>query len=370
VNGKVIDVDIELFELAAEGMAINERASSLVFEPLNVESDEINKYISAYKVIYRSMAFPLYAIESNLKYSAIATFMKNLHPDHGKMWIEEGEGLFVLLDGDTMSALRIVGSTWAVVKVKSIKEDNTEMTMYRFESGYAEYSWVINRVQGKIKGGNYYSEFMPEFVEACNRDPMIMKWELSNILTFSNYRGDLQLKEDVIIDIEGRKELLLDVFSTGVRKTEEVEEIINITTGEYFTKNKVVKVYGYEVYEKDTATGDEGKIQKSRVLGMRNVFLTLRGIKVADGRIKMPNFKGILVNGYIVYEIEGRIFVTKAYKQDNYEEVASDVELIGTDRGVIYLSRKQTLMRGVVKESIYSYVLGEGSNRLCKVHFL
>lgn len=369
VNGKVIDVDIELFELAAEGMALNEVASSVVFEPLTVEREDINSYINAYKAVYKSMAFPLYAIESRLKYAAIATFIKSAHENHGKMWIEDGEGLFILLDEENLSALRIVGNTWGVVRVSSVKEDNTSMLLYRYEPGYAEFSWVISRIQGKIKGGNYYSEFMGEFVSACNQDPMIMKWELSNILNFSTYRSDMELRENVILSLEDKKEIMLDVFSTGVRKTEEVEEIINVTTGEYYTKNKAVKVYGYDVYEKDMATGEEGKIQRSKVVGMRNLFLTLRGIKVADGRVKMPTYKGILVNGYIVYEIEKRIFVTRAYRQSDYEEIAADVELIGFDRGMVYLSRKQNIGRGIVKESIYSYMLADGSNRLCKVQF-
>lgn len=369
VNGKVIEVDIELFELAAEGIALNEVASSVVFEPLTVESSEINSYINAYKVVYKSMAFPLYAIENRLKYAAIATFVKSAHEEHGKMWIEDEEGLFILVDEENLSALRIVGNTWGVVKVKAVKEDNTSMQLYKYEPGYAEFSWVINRIQGKIKGGNYYSEFMPEFVSACNQDPMLMKWELSNILSFTPYRSDLELRENMILDLDERKEITMDIFSTGMRKTEEVEEIINVTAGEYYTRNKTVKVYGYDVYEKDTATGDEGKLQKGRILGMRNLFMTLRGIKVADDRVKMPEFKGILANGYIVYEIEKRIFVTKAYRPTDYEEIASDVNIIGYERGMVYLSRKQSLGRGITKESIYSYMLEDGSNRLCKIHF-
>ena len=64
VNGKVVNVDnIALFELAAEGLALQNTAISSTNDGIegNIDSPLVRKYIKQYDVFFKSMPYPLYS---------------------------------------------------------------------------------------------------------------------------------------------------------------------------------------------------------------------------------------------------------------------------------------------------------------------
>ena len=150
VNGKVVNIDnMELFELAAEGLAIQNMAVSNTSEGIegNINSPIIKRYIKQYDIFFRSMPYPLYAIETNIKYATLGNFIKSLSNNQINMWIENG--LNILIDKDTGMILRIVNNTWSISYEKEIKEDNTPMELYSGDIGYKEYSWLLNKIINK-----------------------------------------------------------------------------------------------------------------------------------------------------------------------------------------------------------------------------
>ena len=194
VNGKVIDINnIELFELAAEGLALQNTATSSTNDGIeaNINSPLVRKYIKQYDVFFKAMPYPLYAIESDIKYATLGNFLKSLSKEFITMWVNHG--LNIKLDKDTGMTLRIVNNTWSIVYVTDVIPDNTSLELFKDCVGYNEYSWLLRKIINKETTANFYMEFMPDFVKACNGQPMVIKWELENILTFSLPRSGVIL---------------------------------------------------------------------------------------------------------------------------------------------------------------------------------
>ena len=84
VNSKVIDIDnIELFEMAAEGMVLQSQTVSNTSDGIDqdMNSPAIQRYIKLYDIFFKSMPYPLYAIESDIKYATLANFIKSCLKD-------------------------------------------------------------------------------------------------------------------------------------------------------------------------------------------------------------------------------------------------------------------------------------------------
>ena len=98
---------------------------------------------------------------------------------------------------------------------------------------------------------DFYQVFMKEFYEACNGEPMLLKWELAHILDFGYVPKQLNFKDNRIIDLNTGCEYFLDIFSAGKREVS--ENIIVIRVGGdksgYDIKKKTANVYDFEVYE-------------------------------------------------------------------------------------------------------------------------
>jgi hypothetical protein len=382
VNGKMVDVyNVELFERAAESLAINRLVASNIADRINVGSETINNCIKVYEACHKAMPYPLYAIESNAKYAAIAAYIKKVVGERVEMWVDNA--LFIWMNREKGSALKIMASTWSIVNINEDKEDNTRLDDYFAEPGYAEYCWVLMQIENKQSTASYYEEFMQDFVEACNHEPLIMQWELGNILNFGPVPDALTLTTNKVLDLETKSEYSLDIFVAGTRDVGSTEYVMSFNLGSkkgMDVRQKQVKVYDYDTYEKPASANKSyikaepdkagDKLQKSKLPGILNIFRTLTSIRIGSEADKFEEFTGFLSDGDLVYTVKNRIFVCKAYKFVETKEIATGMKLISFDRGLIYMARDELIGNGVYKEKIYSYCIRDGSVRLCKIHFL
>ncbi|MBO5386753.1 MAG: hypothetical protein J6A59_01230, partial [Lachnospiraceae bacterium] len=258
VNGKVINIEnIELFELAAEGLALQNTAVSSTADGIeaNINSALVRKYIKQYDVFFKSMPYPLYAIEADIKYATLGNFIKAFAKNKIVMWVDKG--LHIKLDTESGMTLRIVNNTWSIVYVKEHISDNTSMELFEHSVGYKEYSWVLKKIINKESTANFYNEFMPEFIQACNSQPMILKWELENILTFATIPNKIDFRPNKIINPQADEEYTLDIFCTGSVDTEEKIQSWSLSDSDRFggTKYKQIKTYGFDVYAKPMSDG-------------------------------------------------------------------------------------------------------------------
>lgn len=367
VNGKVIDIDnIEIFEKGIEGSVVNREAVSNISDIKSIKKFNIEIYIKIYNSFYRALPFPLYCLDSDIKYATIGNYIKFILKNMaGDIWVNDG--LYIALD--TNIALLFINNTWAIVSInKYIDRKGIEFENYYKDLGFRDYKWVFDCIVNKKDTSKYYDVFMPEFVGACNKQEMLLKWELSNILTFGSIPDRQEYKENKILDLENNEEYTLDIFITGKRKNKN-SIVINLTNSSY---EELINKYNFDIYKKSILALDSeipNKIKKCELHGAANVFMSLYAYKRVYETTEFPTYKGLIGNGHIIYEVDNKIFVAKAYKYVESVEIARGVELYAYDKGMVYIVKKNDIAQGIKQNKIYSYSLNDKSLRLCKIEY-
>lgn len=372
VNGKIINVDnIELFELAAEGLALQNTAVSSTADGIeaNINSPLVRRYIKQYDIFFKAMPYPLYAIEDDIKYATLGNFIKSLSKSDIQMWVDRG--LHIKLDKESGMTLRIVNNTWSIVYDKNNHSDNTSMELFEQSIGYKEYKWILNKIINKETTANFYSEFMPDFVKACNGQAIILKWELENILTFGIIPNRTEFIPNKIINKQADEEYLLDIYYTGTIDSDEKIQSWNLTSGSASTVYKPMKTYGFDAYVKPMSDGTKtsGKLEKCKVIGLHNLFMQLCGIKSANDMSTFPEFEGIITDTNLVFTIGKRLFLAKSNRLVEPKDIAHGVELYTVENNKIYFIKSKRINDKISKDTLYSYNITDGVVRICKTLF-
>lgn len=375
VNGHLVNIDnIELFELAAEGLALQNTAVSATSDGIeaNINSPLVRKYIKQYDIFFKSMPYPLYAIEADIKYATLGNFIKALSKEKIDMWVDKG--LHIKLDDTTGMTLRIINNTWSIIYNKENRSDNTNMSLFEKSVGYKEYTWLLKKIINKETTANFYTEFMPDFVKACNGQLMVLKWELENILTFGTIPNKIEFKQDKIINIQSDEEYTLDIYSTGYVKTDEKVQCWNLTGGTPSmngVKYKQMKTYGFDVYSKPMSDGNKasGKLEKCKIVGLHNLFMELCGLKSANEMNTFPTFEGIISDTNLVFTIEKRLFIAKSNRLVEPKDIAHGVELYSVEKNRVYFIKSKKINERISKDTLYSYSIQDGTVRICKTLF-
>lgn len=369
VNGIVVDVNMELFELAAEGLAIQKTTTSITSDGLdnNVNSALIKKYLKQYDMFFKSMPYPLYAVERDIKYITLGNFIKSLSKNDINMWVNHG--LHIKLDTETGMTLTFVNNTWSIDYIKEHIDTDIEIEKYEGCTGYKEYLWVLNKVLHKEKTTDFYKEMMPEFVVACRNQPMILKWELENILTFAMVADKRDLKSNKVLDIENNLEYTIDPYYTGTIDTGEKIQVWSLSGDNVAVSSRAkgIKGYDYEVYCKNI--DNSNKLEKSDLKGLRNLFMELCGIKGACEMEEFPEFKGIIEGINFAFTIEGRLFVSKSNKLYKTKDIANSAEIYNMEKGTVYFTKSKKINDKVTKETLYSYKISTEAVRVCKIQY-
>lgn len=378
VNGQIVDVkNMEVFERAAEGLAANRTAISTVNDSAKVDMYSVREYVALYNAFYKSLPYPLYAIDTNVKYAVIANYIKKKAVTTHKMWVNNG--LFICIDDDNKIAINFINSTWGIVRVESIKEDNTNIALYKSDCGFRDLIWALSKVLNKQSTSNYYNEFMSDFIKACNNQPLVLKWELGNILDFGRIPERYEFQTNKIIDFEQNKEYTLDIFVSGLRESVKKQQTWSFLgdDSEDVTSVKMVKQYGYEVYEKGLDTESirdkqykDTKLKKCELFGMMSIFNTLCLLKNINEANDFYNYYGFIEDTNLVYLVNNRLFIARSDKFVEPKEVARGVELYAFDRGMVFFIKSKIIAKGIKKETIYSYSIKEAVLRLCKIQFI
>lgn len=380
VNGKIVEIpNIDLFILAAEGLAIENFTANRVSSKVGINSKEMNRIIECYEVLVKSIPYPLYAVDIELKYVIIGKMIKKMidrdNKNTNKIWVDTG--LWISLENEN-KAIKFINTTWSIENITEDKLgdivdiDDINLENYSNTVGYEEFTWFKEVVENR-KNANFYNKFLPQFIKACNYDESILKWELMNILNFGNVPNELELPINTIIDMDKNRELTLDIYFDCEVDTEEKETVLSYCNGKTEFKginHKKMKIYQYDVYEKylDSENSKKTKV-RTKPEGTVSLFQTLTSIKEANGDEKFSTFSGIACDNNLIYCIDNRVLVTKLYKYVEPVEVARGVSLYGYSKGIIYIKKVVRIFKGVMKELIYSYSIKKDEIRLCKIQF-
>ena len=375
VNGKVVDIkNIDLFELAAEGAAIDRTLPNIIpRDKLDLDFEIVDEMISIYRNFYNILPFPLYSIDTNIKYCAAGLVIMRETRVKNKMWVDEG--LFICIDEETKLCLGFVNKSWGIVKFDELKNTGLDLSQYKGDVGYEEFVWVIASLFKKSGTEDYYKVFMSNFVEACGNQAIVMRWELSNILQFGNTPERLNLPDDKIVDLVTKTTYSLDIFVAGTRNTKSQEQVWGINSDTVASQTKKVNVYGYDLYMKPAVrdgaiirAGDD-KMKQVELFGINSLFCTLCSIKSNDSSDTFSSYKGFIADNNFVYLIDSRLFVAKSRNYVDAKEIARGVEIYSYSDGIVYIIKPKILKAGIRKENIYSYNLQDGNLRLCKIQF-
>lgn len=373
VNGKVIDItNIELFKLAAEGMALQKTATSSTSDGIACEINSVlvRKYLKQYDLFFKYMPYPLYAIESDIKYATLGNFIKGLAKEKIHIWVKNG--LHIRLDNETGMTLRFINNTWSIIYDKSTHEDNTSMELFKDCIGYKEYNWVLKKVINKESTSEFYREFMPKFMEACNYQPMVLKWELENILTFSSIPNRIEFKQNRIININSSEEYQIDIYCSGVAETDEVINTWSLDPNNLgsSTRKKSMKLYDFDTYIKNIEdTKTKGKISKTDMIGLQTMFIELCNVKNGMELKEFPDFTGAIMDTSLVFVINKRLYIAKSNRLVEANDIAHGVELYTLEKGKVYFTKSKRINEKVSEDALYCYSIKDNNVRLCKIMY-
>lgn len=365
INGKVVNIDnIELFEMAKAGLARGAVtvSSTEALPDENSYSDSIAKVIKMYNVFYKSMPYPLYAIEHDIKYATLGCFLKHTESGSNQMMFLDN-GLYVVTDVQSMTAIHIVNNSWSVEHIDAIKRDNVDIENYKEHPAYKEYSWMLQKVLKMDNRDNYYSRFMPEFIRACNNDPMIIRWELQNMLNFNRVPDELSIADNTLIKIDSNEEFTMDIYASGHIQcrngnTRWDTTGIGIQTHGY---DNIVK-YDYTLYKK---TAGNSKMQKASAEWAANLFGALYKIKCIRYTDKFPMYRGVVLGNTVVIELYGSVY---AIDKNGSKEIANNASIYSAHSSDAYIKRA-TDEDGVTKVAIYKYSVSEKRTKICSIDY-
>lgn len=376
VNGKVVDIDnIELFRSAFEGLAMSKNVVSNISNTIEEQTKLAKDCIECYREAYKKLPFPLYSIESNVKYSAIASYMKKRVSDIEDIWVDDA--IFIKIENNKY--LKLAGCNWAIVSKESSNEDNTNIDLYNNCTGYIEFKWVLNKLLENTDLNAYYAHFMKDFILACGRENMVIKWELSRLLDFGYVPKQIELKENNIVDLDSNDNYFLDIFYSGLTKTNDttLEIYIDINGNQRINKKeKYVKEYDFDAYVKNSFIDDTGASKESKrkmslqdIDGLASLFETILIKGLASDRVEKVIYTGLVSNDILIYQVDNTIYKCRLHKYEKSIEIANNVNLYGFESGKVYFYKDRKCLSGVIERTTYAYDINYGKLKLCRIEY-
>lgn len=374
VNGKIVDINnTDLFEAAFEGAILNKKASSAIKDTLDNQSELVKKCIELYYEYDKALPFPLSSVEICVKYAAIGKYIEHNLKDV-KVFVRDC--MYIPIENNKV--LKLMHKTWAIETIKEPFTDDERASLDDFSDmlGYEEFKWSLEKMKTTKELDDYYKVFMPEFLEACKDEPMILKWELQNILNFGYVPKQLNISDNRLVDISNDYEYFLDVFSTGKKESNESLLEITVRNGKSSVENKkkLVKVYNFEVYGKAKGSGvldrkEENKIEKKKVDGMAAVFETIVKAGTLQDRVEKVSYRGFISDNVIIFEVESNLYACIFDKYSKATPIANKVKIFAYENNRIYMKKETKSDFGATREVIYSYDLVSSKARICRISF-
>lgn len=363
INGQLVDVgDIRLFELGLEGLSINKVAVNNISVELK-DDENISKCLEIYNKAYRKLPFPLYSIETNLKYSCIANLMKDSIKFDYKLWVDKSLNVYIV---GSKLLVKFIGNTWGVDYIDEPYKDNTDLDLYKRDVGYNEFSWILENKEKENLALEFYKEFMGDLLRACGNNANIMVKEFSRILDFENVPRPIEIKDNHIIDSNGQCEYFVDFYCAELKKTGGQQYSIDLTEdeGEISSEDEVEPIYSIDVYKKTNIKEDRpdtlGALDFDELLSEK--FCETLDID------KDTKIRGVKIGDVIFLEMDDNIYYFNISNQ-KFVTVGNGVVIYSFKGNYIYFLRKQLIRDKTYKSIIYKYNLSSGNINIAKISF-
>ncbi len=377
VNGKIVDIgDIRLFEAAFLGLVLNKRAISNINTTIENESDKVKRSIDCYNAIYRRLPFPIYCIENNAKYAAIAECMRLTNKEVAKYKMYVNKALYIEIDKGKV--LKLLGNTWGIESIRTNFVENAKLSNFIGDTGYNEYKWVVGKIKDKKGIDKYYKENMPEIIEACNNDNNTLRNELTNILNFKPVPQKLEINENLIIDIQNGDVYRMDVYLVGKVPNNHKVRTFSLSDTDIKYTDDYLPTYGYKLYKKSVI--EDEMLSESVYYGEQtevterdafdSIFENILRLGIKEDTVMSTVVKGIICENCIIYQVGNKIFKCGNRDYSRSVEVVHGVEIYSLKNNKLYLRRLITDASKVSKETIYSMNIDNGELEICRIRFM
>ena len=367
VNGKEVSVDVELFELAEAGKLRRDLGENSINGEVYSGVEGLVSAVTAYREIYYSFPYPLYAIEEPIKYVAILECLVGVNEEYSGKVAIKGNSLVIKLSDDC--GVRFIGSTYDIVRDLSGFEFVDEyLDDYSEDSGYEEFLWCVNAILEDGDTTDFYEIFYPEFYDACGDIETLLR-ELKTMLNFHRVGATIAIEKGTLVDVGTDDIYRLEAYVKGIEESGLVET--KDLDGEVYQMSGDLPLYWVNFYKKspyldslgdallddseNVLYGEEEKLSKEEYAGLGSVFKQMIKAGTYDRSVTNVQARGIVRGDLVYYVLAGRLYQCKLREfMDSKEIVLMDTE--GFEYFPDYLSIYSS-------DNEYLYLLIEGENR-------
>ena len=370
VNGKVVDIkNIELFKLGYEGQLLNKRGISKIEDTIENKGILVKDAVTKYREYLKKLVFPLNMIEEPIKYTMIGMLLqKELD---SQIIICIGDGLLLKINEDVQ--LHMVAGTWSIeaLTIESKKPFKLSLDVFEDTVGYKEYKWAYEQLSLGLDTSDYYKEFMPDFVAACNNKDIIIRWELSRLLDFGTIPKQQNFADCKIVDYNDNREYTVDIYCSGKREVNNnIYTLIQKQGKTLLDVSKEKKdVYNFDLYEKSLNTTNNKTKKVDGPEGLASVFDAILLNGLSDDGLKFYTYRGFMKDSYLIFEVNRNIYISDIHRYTGVKKLISNVTLYALENNRIYVTKRNRLDSGIFENTLYSYDLIDTKVRLCRISF-
>lgn len=259
------------------------------------DTDVIKELIEDYNKINNLLPYPLNYIESDLKYTAIATYIItecDSRPD--TMIANISEGINIKVNDNDI--LKLQYGNAKVVEIDKSKDfvasDINIETFSKDTLGYEHFEWILNKVSSGQSVDSYYLKFMPEIYNIFNGDKSVIAKSLEHVLKPQGSIPIYEYKYNCIMNSAENSLYHISVYPDGA--VENTDEVVNT-----FTYNTA-----YYQNISSPSIGVQRDITKC-IESLMKIICTKYNNRIYDCK-----WYGYIGNKYMTFSLDGMIWYT------------------------------------------------------------
>lgn len=377
INGKIVTIDnMEIFRQAEKDLLVNRSCTSSLDDMCiymdEFEADIVNDVVMYYRTLYEALPYPLYALDTPIKYATLGLLIKQSIPEID-VYVEDCS-LKIAIEQCNFWAIQFINKSYKVAGFSKEGKDKVEdLSKYQNTKYYIYFEYVFNKLDFSdsseyVDLTDFYSLISSNILSACQSKEDIAA-QLGEILKIKDVPRRAFFKSNVIVDVSNGKEYIINFIRDGVDESSEPSgmKCISLVTGKVTNSisKDVTQLWKLDCYVRED---DDSKLKPSTRTGFYTLFYTLCSIREANKLSYFPDFKAVIVDGRIVVEINRKVYVAPSDRLGNLKEVAESARLFSMSKNNIYIEVEDKNGQ-IVESSIYCYNTRKDVMELCQTRY-
>lgn len=335
------------------------------------DSTGLYSVVDSYRSVYQKLPYPMYLIDSALKYELIIKCMQAMN--------SSGEPYRYLLQGGIRiqlsdnKDLHLYNADWVIEPtledaVYTEAEVTPKLGGIEANKYGTEYEWLYGQL---IKGNSvngFYKKFCPEVLKACHTKGELQD-TLSSLMDCTGLTDNLHLSENTIHNPDTGVDSMLYIYTTDTTQSREYSYYLNTETGGIDSKRQQTPHYAPVVYTRlinNKGYCGVGYISKPMELkkhqgGLTVLFRELMYHIKQAGSLSNVKYSGVVLGNTLYFDINGELYSTPytEYTPDNVKRYSLKGRFIGYTGNEVYFAEKDGGL-----ELVYSISRATGDTEL------